>query len=221
MRKALDISFDKEPTLRQLMPARFQRHIKNPADGSDLVYEKFTYERIIVMPYGEIFTLIREGKIDIKQTQFISSVKGRYISDEEVEDILSRIEHEIVRDEYKAHRNEVKKLETQYGKSLWIKDPYLPFRCPWMCSNVGQKTHREFEIAEQLLYRLDKKTRFIDIYNFLDSKIVTTGDNLFPDKWVINGREKPYAILKVNSDFYDRAARKLSIGNKPITQITI
>ena len=68
---------------------------------------------------------------------------------------------------------------------------------------------------------LGKKTRFIDIFNYLHNKIEASGEELFPSRFTSKGKEWPYAIIKVNRAFYEEITLKLSLHEKSITRNTV
>ena len=154
-----------------------------------------------------VFNALRNHKIE----EAIKEIKELPYYSEDNECLVKDKKMEVIRDDFKEHIKYIEETKNTYGQALWIKNPCIPFHYDfrWIAGN------------EQLMSHLGKKTRFIDIFNYLSDKVSAEGEDLFPRRYTRTGKEWPYAIIKVNKAFYDEMALKLSLREKSITRISI
>ena len=182
----------------------------------------FEYEKLTIhtnQPLQEIFDLLRNNQLTRTKIKFIKeNTEVTYTGNQKCEE-WERLEQGVIREDYREHKKYIEATEEEYGKRiLWNKDPYLPRG--WMDESRGNKTPKQKEIARALMKRLDKETRFIDVFNYIDSKVSPSGGEQTGHRYKqyrVDGKPRHPGILHVDRWFYTEAVRDLSAGQKDIS----
>ena len=178
-----------------------------------LEYEKLTIRTN--QPLQEIFNMLRDNQITRAKIKFKDNLEIEYTGDQQLEE-WDKLEQRVIRTDYREHKKYIEATEEEYGKRvLWNKDPYLPRG--WMDESRGSKTPKQKEIARALMKRLDRETRFIDVFNYLDSKVAPTGMEQTGHKYkqyLVDGKPEYPGILHIDREFYAEMVRDLSMGQK-------
>lgn len=191
----------------------------NNTQAGEIVYERLTLNIRDPKVFETLLDKILKDRIAYEQHKLLPHLR-RLHDDEEIEERIHNTEKKVVRQHYKQVIRHVNKLERKYGRdALYIKDPYLP--TTWMNPNFGKKTPKEKTDAAAMKMRLENKTRFVDVYNYLYDN-VSRGDP-YPGGYEIEGesRQKPAAVIRVTSDFYAKMAKRLSGSGRIISERTI
>ena len=184
-----------------------------PEPDTLLEYEKLTIRTN--QPLQDIFNLLRDNQITRAKIKFKDNLEINYTGDQQLEE-WDKLEQRVIRTDYQAHKTYIDTTEKEYGKRiLWFKDPFLPKS--WMQENEGNKTVKQKIIARALMKRLDRDTRFIDVFNYLDSKVAPSGMEQTGHKYkqyLVDGRPEYPGILHIDREFYAEMVRDLSMGQK-------
>lgn len=195
-----------------LLPVPLPRVTRASPHNGKVVYERLT----IYMPYDEIFQLIREGKINVAQAHFIESRDYGHLEDDERKYELQKIEQEIVGEDFKKHIQWTQATQRKFGnRYLRYPNPPIPTLTRWLDPNRCKAKERNQ--AKKLLKHLGEETSFIDVYNFLHSKIEREDiENLYPEKYKSPSGLRTHAIIIVNKELLLEATEMINLKQKTI-----
>jgi len=198
--------------VKSLLPVPLPRVTRASPHNGKVVYERLT----IYMPYEEIFQLIREGKINVAQAHFIESRDYGHLEDDEREYELQKIEQEIIGKDFKKHMQWTQATQRKFGnRYLRYPNPPIPTLTRWL--DPKRCKAKERNQAKKLSKHLAEETSFVDVYNFLHSKIEKEDiENLYPEKYKSPKGLRTYAIITVDKQLLQEATEMVNLKQNTI-----